>query len=102
MPRVLIWWRNMLLPARRLTPMSAIAFTIYGARVIRVSDRSRSSMRVRILYRRRRRARPAQASSDLRDRLFEPLGDAHRPRVLRGGARRSKLVQRHSRLVQLF
>ena len=31
---VLIWCRNMLLPARRLTPMSAMAFTMYGAIVM--------------------------------------------------------------------
>ena len=39
---VLIWWRNMLLPPLRLTPMSAIAFTMYGAIVMFASVCSRS------------------------------------------------------------
>jgi hypothetical protein len=34
MPIVLIWCRNMLLPAHRRTPMSAMALTMYGASVM--------------------------------------------------------------------
>src|SRR5436190_427187 len=36
------WWRHMLLPPRRLTPIKAIALTVYGASVRFRSDCSKS------------------------------------------------------------